>query len=128
MIGVLGIAETVAHALELAAILLICTGIGYATAAAVWGLRNGGGLELYKHYRQSLARAILLGLEILVAADIIGTVAVDPTWSNVGVLAVIVLIRTVLSWSLEVEIEGTWPWRRNADAHAAVARMNGTHA
>jgi uncharacterized membrane protein len=68
--------------------------------------------DVYTQYRQSMARAILLGLEIFVAADIVGTVAVAPSWPSVGVLAVIVLIRTVLSFSLQVEIEGTWPWRR----------------
>ena len=109
-------AEIAARALELIAIAVICVGTVYATATAAHGLRRRAGADLYKHYRQSLARAILLGLEILVAADIIGTVAVAPTWSNVGVLSVIVLIRTVLSWSLEVEIEGTWPWRRRAAA------------
>jgi uncharacterized membrane protein len=57
-------------------------------------------------------RSILLALELLVAADIIRTVAVDPSLRNVGVLGLIVLIRTFLSFSLEVEIDGTWPWRR----------------
>lgn len=109
-------AEMAATALEMVAIAVICAGIVYATARATPRLRTGPEADLYKQYRQSLARAILLGLEILVAADIIGTVAVAPTWSNVGVLAVIVVIRTVLSWSLEVEIEGTWPWRRRAAA------------
>lgn len=59
-----------------------------------------------------LGRAILLGLEFLVAGDIIRTVAISPTISSVGVLAVIVLIRTVLSATLTVEIEGRWPWQR----------------
>lgn len=64
--------------------------------------------------RSSLGRAILLGLEFLVAADIINTVAVQPTLSSVAVLAGIVVIRTFLSFSLEMEIEGRPPWRRNA--------------
>jgi uncharacterized membrane protein len=65
----------------------------------------------YRSYRQSLGRAILLGLELLVAGDIIRTVAVSPTFRSVGVLAVIVLVRTFLSFSLEVELEGRWPWQ-----------------
>ena len=69
------------------------------------------GANLYKTYRAGLARTILLGLEFLVAGDIIRTVAVEPTLQNVGVLAVIVLIRTVLSMSLQLEIEGRWPWQ-----------------
>jgi uncharacterized membrane protein len=66
----------------------------------------------YRTYRQRLGQAILLGLELLVAADIINTVGVDPTLSTVAVLAGVVLIRTFLSFSLEVEIEGRWPWQR----------------
>ena len=66
----------------------------------------------FRGYRANLGRGILLGLELLVAADIIGTVAVTPSFQTLGVLAMIVLIRTFLSFSLEVEIEGQWPWRR----------------
>lgn len=64
-------------------------------------------------YRANLGRGILLGLEFLVAADIIGTVAIAPTFESLGVLATIIAIRTVLSVALEVEIEGHWPWRRH---------------
>ncbi len=67
-------------------------------------------------FRSSLGRSILLGLEFLVAADIINTVAVEPTIQSLLVLAGIVLIRTFLSFSLEVEIEGRWPWQRSAAA------------
>ncbi len=65
----------------------------------------------YKQLRSNLGRSILLGLELLVAGDIINTVAVEPTLSSLAVLAGIVLIRTFLSVSLEVEIEGRWPWQ-----------------
>ena len=68
--------------------------------------------EAVANFRSSLGRAILLGLEFLVAADIINTVAVTPTLLSVAVLAGIVIIRTFLSFSLEVEIEGRWPWDR----------------
>ncbi|MBP2278530.1 DUF1622 domain-containing protein [Sphingomonas sp. PL20] len=63
-------------------------------------------------FRSSLGEAILLGLEFLVAADIINTIAIQPTLSSLAVLAGIVLIRTFLSFSLEVEIKGRWPWQR----------------
>lgn len=66
----------------------------------------------YRQFRQQLGRTILLGLELLVAADIIRTVAVTPTLSSVLVLALIVLIRTFLSFSLELEITGRWPWQK----------------
>ncbi|HET6468714.1 MAG TPA: DUF1622 domain-containing protein [Geminicoccaceae bacterium] len=74
-------------------------------------LQTGASAGLYELYRANLGRAILLGLEFLVAADIIGTVAVAPTLYNLAVLAVIVLIRTFLSFALEVEIQGAWPWQ-----------------
>jgi uncharacterized membrane protein len=83
-------------------------------------LRSGASTRIYDAYRANLGRAILLGLEFLVAADIIGTVAVDPTLYNLGVLAVIVLIRTFLSFSLEVEIQGHWPWQHGRPGGAAV--------
>jgi len=68
--------------------------------------------DAYGSFRRFLGRSILLGLELLVAADIIRTVAVTPTLESVGVLAAIVLIRTFLSWSLELEITGRWPWQK----------------
>ena len=67
--------------------------------------------DTYRRFRQQLGRSILLGLELLVAADIIRTVAVTPTLSSVAVLALIVAIRTFLSFSLELEISGRWPWQ-----------------
>ncbi|MCU1513252.1 MAG: hypothetical protein JWO10_342 [Microbacteriaceae bacterium] len=68
--------------------------------------------EIYGRFRRFLGRSILLGLELLVAADIIRTVAVTPTLESVAVLGVIVLIRTFLSFSLELEITGRWPWQK----------------
>ena len=67
--------------------------------------------DTYRLFRGQLGRAILVGLELLVAADIIRTVAVTPTLESVAVLAGIVVIRTFLSWSLELEISGRWPWQ-----------------
>ncbi len=70
--------------------------------------------QAYQMYRQGLGRSILLGLELLVAGDIVRTVAIDPTFTSLGVLAVIVAVRTFLSWSLEVELKGRWPWQGRA--------------
>ena len=78
-----------------------------------------GGEEGYRIVRTVFGRSILLGLEFLVAADIIRTVAVQPSLQNVAVLGLIVLIRTFLSFSLEVEIDGRWPWRRAGLERAA---------
>jgi uncharacterized membrane protein len=72
----------------------------------------------YDFFRRRLGRAILLGLEFLVAADIIRTVAVTPTWQSVAVLAGIVLIRTFLSFSLQLEMTGAWPWQQRSLATA----------
>jgi uncharacterized membrane protein len=69
--------------------------------------------DSYAELRRNLGRVILLGLEVLIVGDIIRTIVVEPTLESVGVLAIIVLIRIVLSFSLEVEIDGTWPWKRN---------------
>ena len=77
---------------------------------------DAGHMSVYRSYRQLLGRSILLGLELLVAADIIRTVAVTPTFESVGVLAIIVLIRTFLSYSLELEITGRWPWQKEPSA------------
>ena len=74
--------------------------------------RTGDGAKAYSVLRRTLGGGILAGLEVLVAGDLIRTVAVDPTMNNVIILGVIVLIRTFLSFSLEIEIEGTLPWHR----------------
>jgi uncharacterized membrane protein len=112
--------------LEAAGVAVVVFGALLALAMVLAGLGRGADRsELYHDFRSRLARSILLGLEFLVAADIIGTVAVEPTVDNLLVLGLIVLIRTFLSFSLEVEIEGRWPWRRGPrepDRDAASSR------
>ena len=103
-------------------IVHIADGIGVAVLvaglflAAFLALRtwkkSGDGSKAYTVLRRTLGGAILAGLEVLVAGDLIRTVAVDPTLNNVLILGLIVLIRTFLSFSLEIEIEGTLPWKR----------------
>ncbi|HEX8307282.1 MAG TPA: DUF1622 domain-containing protein [Allosphingosinicella sp.] len=105
--------EPVATALELFGVFVIVAGIAWATARfLVRDLRSGDGVRAYERYRANLGRGILLGLEILVGADIVATVTAPLTFRSVGLLGLIVLIRTFLSFSLETEIEGRWPWRR----------------
>ena len=108
------IMETAGKAVDAAGVVAIVLGAAVSTglAAADWlrGQRN----TVYETYRRRLGRSILLGLELLVAADIIRTVAVTPTFQSVGVLAIIVLIRTFLSFSLELEITGRWPWQKRS--------------
>jgi uncharacterized membrane protein len=104
--------ESIVRVVEFVGVALILAGATTATIRFVWRWTTVSLDEAYREYRQHLGRAILLGLDFLVAGDIINTVAVDPTFRSVGVLAGIVAIRTVLSFSLEVEIEGRWPWAR----------------
>lgn len=107
------IAHIVAKVVELSGIAIIALGaFGTLALFLVRFARGADRDEAVADFRSSLGRAILLGLEFLVAADIINTVAVEPTLLSVAVLAGIILIRTFLSFSLEVEIEGRWPWER----------------
>ena len=99
------------RAIEVGGIAIVVLGALLATVGFVARLRRGGFELAYTAYRLNLGRAILLGLEFLVAADIIGTVAVEPTFENLGVLGLIVVIRTFLSFALEAEINGRWPWQ-----------------
>lgn len=106
--------DPVARWIEGAGVVVIVVGGVIATLVFLAAVaRKRGFEESYHHYRSNLGRAILLGLEFLVAGDIIATILVEPTLESVGALAVVVLIRTFLSFSLETEIEGRPPWRRN---------------
>jgi uncharacterized membrane protein len=93
--------------------IIVVGAIGATLVFLYGGLVSVGWPAAFRHYRANLGRGILLGLELLVAADIIGTVAVTPSIENLTILGLIVLIRTFLSVSLGVEIEGHWPWRRS---------------
>jgi len=110
----------ITHAVEIAGIAIIVTGAFGSLAAFLWAMLRGGERRTsVGAFRSNLGQSILLGLEFLVAADIINTVGVEPTLSSLAVLAGIVAIRTFLSFSLEVEIEGRWPWQRRAVADEA---------
>ena len=110
-----GIADAlvwIAHALELSGVVVILAGVLWAAARGVLRLFAEGPSEAaYSGVRADLGRGILLGLELLIAADIIGTVVVEPTLANLAVLGGIVLIRTFLSFALEAEVRGHLPWR-----------------
>jgi uncharacterized membrane protein len=105
--------------IEIGGIAVIVVGIiGASVVAGLQVVQGRSASDVFNLYRSNIGRAILLGLELLVAADIINTVAVEPSLQSVLVLAGIVLIRTFLSFSLEVEIEGRWPWdRHRGDTH-----------
>ena len=107
--------SAVGSVIDVVGVAVIVVGAAAATWTALSTSRTRPGAPIYEPYRGNLGRSILLGLEFLVAADIIKTVAVAPTFTSVGVLALIVLIRTFLSWSLQLEISGRWPWQRDPD-------------
>ena len=119
------IIEAITLAVELAGIAVILAGILLSALAFARQLRASGADGAYKALRSNIGRSILLGLELLVAADIINTVAIAPTLESLAVLAGIVAIRTFLSFSLEVEIEGRWPWQKRARETAASPREGG---
>lgn len=124
----LAIAGSVAQVFELAGIAVVILGGAYAAGRFALGiLRKSQGEDRVAAFRRMLGRAILSGLELLVAADIIRTVAIDPSLESVAVLGLIVLIRTFLSFSLEVEIDGRWPWQKKArpDASPQPAESSG---
>ncbi len=100
----------VGQVIDAIGVAAIGVGVLVATGVAVARYRRGEP-DVYTLFRRWLGRSVLLGLELLVAADIIRTVAAKPTLTSVGVLAAIVLIRTFLSFSLELEITGRWPWQ-----------------
>jgi uncharacterized membrane protein len=112
--------EVVSTAIELLAIGIIVVAILMGT------LRYGRHVlsltpdpRAYKAYKEGMARALLLGLEILVAADVIRTVALEPSLPSVAALGLLVLVRTFLSWALVVETEGRWPWQQRPAAEGA---------
>ena len=107
--------DQLAKALELVGVAIILGGITLATLSFLRDcVRTGDWQSAYPRYRSNIGRGILLGLELLVGADIISTITAPLTFESVGLLAGIVLIRTFLSFSLETEVEGCWPWQRAA--------------
>jgi uncharacterized membrane protein len=106
--------ERVVQGFEVAGVAILVVGTLLAFASAALGLRRGGGRTAYQRARQGVGRAILLGLEVLIIADIVLTITVDQTLDSALTLGLIVLVRTFLSFSLEIELEGALPWRRGS--------------
>ena len=102
--------EYAALAIEMFAVAIIVMAIVHGTIRYLIRVKQQAG-DAYQQLKAQLGRALLLGLEFLVAADIIRTVALEPNLQNVVILGLLVVIRTFLSWSLVVEIEGHWPWQ-----------------
>jgi len=109
-VGGLEIGETVAKWIEVAAITAITVGIVAAVIRAVIAWIRSDGASALEVFKRGIGRGMLVGLDLLIAADIIKTVTVDPTLENTATLGLLVLIRTFLSWSIVVEVTGRWPW------------------
>jgi len=118
-----GLMDHVAQGFEALGVVILAVGVIWSfVLAVVAGRRSGWSAKAYLVLRQAFGGTLLLGLEVLVAADLVRTVAVAPTLDNVLVLGLIVVIRTVLSFSLETEIEGVAPWRRALISGAGTIR------
>lgn len=110
--------------IEVAGVLVIVVGV---VQAGFNYIRHPSASDAYRKARCTLGRAVLLGLELLMAADIINTVAMEPSWDSVLVLGGIVLIRSFLSLALEVEIGGRWPWNRSRADNAGLGNDNSSN-
>ena len=117
-----------ALAIEVLAVVVILTAITLGTLRFVYNLSQGRD-DAYRFYKERLTKALLLGLEFLVAADIVRTVAISPTLTSVAILGALVVVRTFLSWSLVVEMDGRWPWQapKNAPSRSAPAAEERCH-
>jgi uncharacterized membrane protein len=109
-----GLMELVVRGFEIGGVLILVVGSVAAFVQAGLSYRKVGPRQAYDSARRNVGRAILLGLEFLIIADIVLTITVDPTLESALALGLIVLVRTFLSFSLEIELEGTLPWRRAA--------------
>jgi uncharacterized membrane protein len=104
--------DLVALGIEALAVVIIALSIAFATARYVYAKFTPLPEEdRYRRYRTSLGRSLLLALEVLIAADVVRTVALEPTLVSVVILGLLVIVRTFLGWSLTVEVEGRWPWQ-----------------
>ena len=121
MLEIRGLIELVTLGVEiLAVVIMVCFIIIGTTRWVVQSTRNPR--NAYKGYRLVLGKSLLIGLELLVAADIIRTVALDVTPLSLGLLAGLVVVRTFLGWSIVVELEGRWPWQKGKEAGPASGR------
>ena len=114
-IGDWQIAEDISRWIEIVAIAVITIAVVAAFAAGVRAVRPHGVREAVEQTKQVVGRGLLLGLDLLIAADVIRTVTLEPTLENVAALGLLVIVRTFLAWSLMVELHGHWPWQQRGD-------------
>jgi len=104
--------RSLAQMLEIVGATALIVGFVIATVRCVLQVNQLGATQAIEGYRRAIGRVVLIGLEILVAATIIKTITFDPTGENMGMLAMMIAIRTALSWSMVLEMNGRWPWQR----------------
>ena len=104
--------EHVVQAFEIVGVVILATGSIVALIGAAIAVARGERLQAYEGARRDIGRAILLGLEVLIIADIVQTITIDPTLESALALGLIVVVRTFLSFSLEIELDGVVPWRK----------------
>ena len=110
---VFAIVEGFGEILDVIGVIIIVFGVVLSSIVFLKDWLKGINIrDSYRNYRQNLGRGILLGLEILVAGDIVRTVSGNPTFASIGILALIVLIRTFLNITFQMEVDGRWPWQR----------------
>ena len=112
-IGDWQVAEAISEWIEIIAIAVITVAVVAAFVSGARMLRPLGAHESVERVKRSVGRGLLLGLDLLIAADVIRTVTLEPTLENVAALGLLVVVRTFLSWSLMVELHGRWPWHRS---------------
>jgi len=120
--------EWVALSIEVLAVVVIVAAIVLAVVSGGPSRAGSVRADIFGDYKRRMGRGLLLGLELLLAADIIGTVALTPTLESLASLGLLAVIRTFLSWSLDVEIDGCWPWRMRAEARAGEGAEPGGRA
>ena len=110
-VGEFEIARIVAEWIEILAVIVIAIAVVASMLSGLIVRFRSDGTAAFKTFKRYIARGLLIGLDLLIAADIIKTVTLEATLENVVILGLLVLIRTFLSWSLELEIDGRWPWQ-----------------
>lgn len=118
--------EQVVHGFEIAGVVVLVVGSVMALGGFVLAIGRGEREGAYERLRRSIGRAILLGLEVLIIADIVLTITVDTTVESALTLGLVVLVRTFLSFSLEIELEGVVPWHRGRPRWAGTDHPQGT--
>lgn len=125
--GVSGVEQVIGHWIRIIGIGIDAFGVLIIVVGIIWStyrfLQQHMEEQHYDRYKIRVGRSLLLGLELLVAADIVKTIALEPSFISLGVLAGLVVVRTFLSWTLVLEIEGRWPWQGQPDRRAGALSM-----